>query len=226
MPNLKALLVVVSACWLSACAAGQSGDSAPKTLQPADLAKVFSVKSTFGPQFRVVTAGPTGIDPKLLAPQKLPQGVVFEPADCAKYAAGETLPPGLKGNMAAVSAEGEGNRFIAMAIETSDTVPFDSAGAANCKHFTFAGQDIRGVVDVVDSPQIDEAQTLGTHRQLQTTVGGAARTGELYNYVAYLGDYLVIVTANPLVLPDKPVAPVNTEQARGLLAASVNAIRG
>jgi hypothetical protein len=57
-------------------------------------------------------------------------------------------------------------------------------------------------------------------------VGGAARTGELYNYVAYLGEYLVIVTANPLVLPDKPVAPVNTEQARGLLTAAVHAVRG
>jgi len=36
----------------------------------------------------------------------------------------------------------------------------------------------------------------------------------------------VIVTANPLVLPDKPVAPVNTQRARDVLTAAVAAVRG
>ena len=56
--------------------------------------------------------------------------------------------------------------------------------------------------------------TLGAHRVLQTTVNGKTRTGELYNYVASFGTFLVIVTANPLVVPDKPVAPVDTKRAR------------
>ena len=67
---------------------------------------------------------------------------------------------------------------------------------------------MRGLVEVVEAPQIDGVHTLGTHRVLQTTVDGKPRTGELYNYVASFGTFLVIVTANPLVLPDKPVAPV------------------
>jgi hypothetical protein len=157
----------------------------------------------------------------MLGPQKLPDGVAFEPADCAKYAADQALPPGLKGNMAALSAEGEGNRFIAMAIETSDRIPFDASVADKCKHVTFIGGNVRGVVDVVDAPRIDGAQTLGTHRQLQTAVG----SGELYNYVAYLGNYLVVVTANPLVVRGQPVVPVNTQRAQQLLTTAVTAVR-
>ena len=69
---------------------------------------------------------------------------------------------------------------------------------------------MRGVVDVVDAPHIDGVDTVGKHRQLQTTVG----TGELYTYVAYLGDYLVVVTANPIPAPNQPVPPVNVQRAQ------------
>jgi hypothetical protein len=57
-------------------------------------------------------------------------------------------------------------------------------------------------------------------------VDGKPRAGELYNYVASFGTFLVIVTANPLVLPDTPVAPVNTQRARDLLTAAVAAVKG
>ena len=149
----------------------------------------------------------------------------FEPADCAKFAAGQSVPAGLKGNMAATSAEGEGNRFIAIAVETSEPVPFNDPGQA-CGKVGFAGGGVRGLVEVVESPRIDGVRTLGTHRVLQTAVDGKPRTGELYNYVASFGNLLVIVTANPLVLPGKPVAPVNTQRARDLLTAAVSAIKG
>ena len=211
----KALAGVACAGWLAAC----SGVAQPA--QSIDIAKVFSVKSAFGPQFHVVTAGPSGIDPKMLAPQKLPDGMTFDPTDCSKYGAGQTLPPGLKGNMAAVTAEGEGNRFIAIAVETSERVPFDAAAADQCRHVAFTGATVRGVVDVVDAPHIDGAQTLGTHRQLKTSVG----SGELYNYVAYLDNYLVMVTANPLVAPNQPVAQVDTQRAKDLLTSAVAAVR-
>ena len=59
-----------------------------------------------------------------------------------------------------------------------------------------------------------------------TTVDGKPRTGELYNYVASFGPFVVIVTANPLVLPDKPVAPVDTQRARDMLTAAVAAVKG
>ena len=60
---------------------------------------------------------------------------------------------------------------------------------------------MRGLVEVVESPQIDGVRTLGTHRVLQTTVDGKARTGELYNYVAGFDTFLVIVTATPWCCP-------------------------
>ena len=67
---------------------------------------------------------------------------------------------------------------------------------------------------------------MGTHRVLQTIVNGKPGAGEIYNYVASFGTFLVIVTANPLVLPDKPVAPVDTQRARDLLTAAVAAVKG
>lgn len=220
MLNPRAMLAVGCAGLLSGCTVGGPGGAAP------GIAGVKSVSQTFGPQFHVTDIGPAGIDPKLLTPPKLPDGVTFDPADCARYGTGQTLPAGLQGNMAAVTAEGDGNRFIAIAVETSEPIPFDSAVAADCKHVTFTGDNIRGVVDLVEVPQIAGAQTIGTHRQVQTVVDGAPRVGELYNYVAYLPNQLVVVTANSLVLPGKPLVPVNTQRARDLLTAAVAAVTG
>ncbi len=79
---------------------------------------------------------------------------------------------------------------------------------------------------MVDAPQIDGARTLGVHRVLQALVPGGPRTGELYDYSAQFGDYQVIVTANPLVVPGQPVAPVDTQRARDLLVSAVKSVRG
>jgi Domain of unknown function (DUF5642) len=216
------MLVIASACVLTACATGQSAE---QDLSHADIAHVANVKSSFGSEFKVTSVGPTGIDPRILGPQTLPQGMTFEPADCGKAASQQLVPPGAKGNMAATTAEGDGNRFIAMAVETSEAVPATDP-AQNCQKVGFTGPGLRGLVEVVEAPHIDGVHTVGTHRVLQTTVDGKPRTGELYNYVASFGTFLVIVTANPLVLPDKPVAPVNTQRARDLLTAAVAAVKG
>lgn len=213
-----ALLLCLFAVALSACGAGH--ESTSKT----DIGKVLTVKSTFGPDFAVTEVEPTGIDPKLLTGQKLPDGLKFEPSDCAKFATGQVVPPGTEGNMAAVSAEGQGNRYIVIAVETNSPIPATEPGK-DCQKVSFAGGALRGTVEVVDAPTIAGAQTLGVHRVLQTVVNGQTRTGEVFNYVARFGDYQIIVSANPLVQPDKPVTTVNTERARELLAAGVNAIR-
>jgi hypothetical protein len=218
---LRTLFTVACAALLAACSSGEpTADDAR-----SDISGVLEVKSTFGPDFKVTTVAPTGIDPRILAPQTLPPGVKFEPPDCAKFATGLAVPAGLKGNMAATTAEGEGNRFIAIAVETSEPVPLTDPGQA-CQKVGFAGPGTRGVVEVAESSVIDGARTLGTHRVVQTVVNGKPASGELYNYVAGLGSFLVIVTANPLVQPNQPVAPVNTQRARDLLTAAVAAVRG
>ncbi|MDT5106776.1 MAG: hypothetical protein QOI25_4289 [Mycobacterium sp.] len=218
---LRTLFTVACAALLAACSSGEpTADDAH-----SDISGVLEVKSTFGPDFKVTTVAPTGVDPRILAPQTLPPGVKFEPLDCAKFATGLAVPAGLKGNMAATTAEGEGNRFIAIAVETSEPVPLTDPGQA-CQKVGFAGPGTRGVVEVAESPVIDGARTLGTHRVVQTVVNGKPASGELYNYVAGFGSFLVIVTANPLVQPNHPVAPVNTQRARDLLTAAVAAVRG
>ncbi|MCV7419389.1 DUF5642 family protein [Mycobacterium yunnanensis] len=212
-------------CSAVAIAVAGCSTSAPPDESKADISKVLDTKTSFGPEFKVSTVAPTGIDPRLLAQQPLPPGTVFDPPDCAKVALGTTVPPGLEGNMAATTAEGDGNRFIAIALETSETLPMPDPGDA-CKKVAFAGGGLRGLVEVVEAPTIDGVRTLGTHRVVQTVVGGKPATGEIYNYLADFSTFRVIVTANPLVEAGKPVVPVNTERARDLLTTAVKDVRG
>lgn len=204
------------------CAAALAGCRA--AAPTADIAKITDLKSSFGPQFALTDVPPTGIDPKFLTGQKLPEGLTFEPPKCAKFATGQLLPTGTQGNMAAVSAEGEGNRFIVIAVQTNEPVPVTEPGA-DCRKVAFGGGAVRGTVEAVEVPNIDGATTIGVHRVVQTAVDGKPRTGEVFNYSAHFGDYQVIVSANPLVLPNTPTVPVNTQRARDLLIAGVNAIR-
>jgi hypothetical protein len=217
MSNSRTVVALMCAGVLAGCGSGGS--------QSADIAKLSELKASFGPDYKVTEVPRTGIDPKLLAGQKLPDGLKFDPPGCVKFATGQLVPPGTKGNMAAVSAEGQGNRFIVIAVETNEPVPVTDPGP-DCTKVTFRGGALRGSVESVDAPTIDGAQTLGVHRILQTVINGQPRTGEVYNYSAHFGDYQVIVTANPLVVPGKPLAPVNTQRAAELLVAGAGAIRG
>ena len=215
---MRIAVAIGSVCLLAAC-------SPPSEAPPsADITKIGQVKSDFGPGYKVKETAKTGIDPKVLSTPKLPPGLTFHPPDCASFVVGEDMPSGLQGNMAAVAAEGDGGRFITMAVQTSQPVPFKEPGR-NCKKVAFQGGRVRGLIEVVDVPQIDGVQTLGVHRVLQTVVQGKPRSGELYNYSAHFGDYQVIVTANPVVVQGQPAKPVDTKQARDLLVKSVAAIR-
>ncbi|OBB70062.1 hypothetical protein A5758_04625 [Mycobacterium sp. 852014-50255_SCH5639931] len=201
-----------------------AGCSSGVTSAKVDIKKVSEVKSSFGPDYKVTDIGERGIDPKVLSGRKLPDGLTFDPANCAKAAAGPEMPSDLQGNMAAISAEGKGNRFVVIAVETSKALPFNDPGK-DCAKVAFSGPQLRGGLEVVDAPQIDGTHTLGVHRVLQALVAGGPRTGELYDYSAQFGDYQVIVTANPLVIPGQPVAPVDTQRARDLLVSAVKAVR-
>jgi hypothetical protein len=212
--------VVVGVLCAGVVAGCGSADRAPT----ADLSKISSLRASFGPQFKVTEIPPAGIDPRVLAGQRLPDGIAFQPESCGKFATGQLVPSGTAGNMSAVSAEGEGNRFIVIALQTNEAVPVVEPGP-ECQKVSFKGGPVFGTVEAVEAPKIDGTKTIGVHRVVQTAIHGKPRTGEVFNYSAHFGDYQVIVSANPLVLPDKPVAPVNIQRARGLLIAGVNAIR-
>jgi len=203
---------------LAACSSGESA-------HPVDIKKVFTVESTFGPEFRVKGKGPTGIDPALEGSQGLPPNVTFTPPDCGKYTTSQRLPLGTQGKMAAVFADGKGNRFVAVAFQTAGELPF-KAVPDQCKHVTFDSTNVNGVVDAVAAPQIDGAQTLGTYRQVQATVGDKQRTQEVYHFAAYLGSSLVVVTATPLAAANQPAPPIDVDRARRLLTDAVSAVRG
>lgn len=213
----KMLLALAAVCVLAGCSSATHETK-------VDINKVVDVKSSFGPDFKVNDISERGIDPKLLAGRKLPDGLTFDPANCAKVAAGPDMPADLQGNMSAVTAEGRGNRFVVIALETSKALPVNDPGK-DCQKVTFAGPQMRGGVQVVEAPQIDSTRTLGVHRVMQALTPGGPRTGELFDYSASFGDYQVIVIANPLVIPDQPVAPVDTQRARDLLVKAVSAVR-
>lgn len=209
------LLALAAAALLAAC----SSDD-PK----ADITKLSDLKTFFGPDFRVTQIPKAGINPRVMSGQKLPDGIKFEPPDCAKYATTTQVPSDVKGNMTAMTAEGDGNRFITIALETNEPIPVDQP-SENCKKITFTGATMHGVVETVPVPPIEGVQTLGVHRIVDFNRNGKQQTGELYSYRAYFGKYQVMVTANPLVLPNKPVVPVDTKRAEDLLVAAVAAIR-
>jgi hypothetical protein len=217
---MRIAVAIGSACLLAACSSHGSSQTAPT----ADITKISQVKSDFGPEFKVKDVPKAAIDPKVLSTHKLPPGLKFDPPDCSSFVVGEDMPPGLQGNMAAVAAEGDGNRFIAMAVQTSEAVPVNDPGR-KCQKVGFEGGRVRGLIEVVKAPQIQGTRTLGVHRVLQTTVNGKPRSGELYNYTAHFGDYQVIITANPVPQPGKSATPIDTNRARDLLVKSVAAIR-
>jgi len=127
----KVVFAVASVCLLAGCSSAGNASS------NADIAKIVGVKSTFGPEFKVLDISERAIDPKLLSGPKLPDGLKFDPANCAKAAAGPEMPSDMQGNMAAVSAEGNGNRFVVIAVETSKAMPSNDPGK-DCNKVAFS----------------------------------------------------------------------------------------
>src|SRR5690625_7039057 len=130
---------MIAACWLTACS--WRGES---ELTSADIAKIVDLKGDFGPGYEVKDIAKTGIDPKLLAERKLPEGLNFEPSACEEFAVGPKVPEGVEGNMAAVTAAGQGNRLIVIALQPSEAVPF-AEPSPGCKRGGFAGKALRRV---------------------------------------------------------------------------------
>ncbi|MFB1295075.1 DUF5642 family protein [Mycobacterium sp. pW049] len=224
-PRKQLTITMAAVAGLLATCTSACGANRPEDLSNADIARVAEVKADFPPPFTVKTVGPAAIDPQFLKAQKLPPGLTFDPADCGQSAGEQTIPDGVKGNMAATTAEGDGMRYIALAVETSEPVPANPP-TEQCQKVSFKGPGMGGLVEVVEAPQIDGVDVVGTHRVLQTITAEGPRTGELYNYVARFGNFIVIVTANPLVVADRPLADVDTQRARDLVAQTVELVKG
>ena len=151
--KLGGQLALVCAGVLAACRQFRSAD-----LSNADIARVKDVRSSFGPQFKVTEVGADGDRPATARTADTARRYEVRPGrlrDVRRPA--QFRLAGVKGNMAATTAEGEGNRFITIAVETSEPIPVDRP-ADNCKKVCFAGGGVRGPVEVVAAPQIDGAR--------------------------------------------------------------------
>lgn len=211
----KKALAVGCVALLAACSSAGS----------PDISRLLDLRPEFGQDYNVSSIKKSGFDPKLFANKALPGGLTYQPPECSKFSTGMNLPTDTQGNMAEMTAEGQGNSFILLAVETSTPVPVADPGDA-CKKFTFSGTGLRGTVEKVDAPNIDGVRTLGTHRMLVTMANGRPAIGELYTYVATFDDVMVEVIARPLLTPNAPMPPVNTDKARDLLTKAVAAVRG
>ena len=128
--------------------------------------------------------------------------------------------------MASLAAQGENNRFTAVAVESSQPVAYDAV-SDHCKHIALTGRSLKGEIYAINAPHIDGAKTLGTYSVLEATVADRTGSTESYNYTAYLGNHhLVLVAANPVLVPNQSPAPLNVERARRLLTDAVAAVRG
>ncbi len=116
------------------------------------------MKSGFGPEYTVTDVSLPGPSIRVLSARKLPDGLSFDPANCARAAG---LPTGCRGNMAAVSAEGS-SRFV-VAVETSQPLP--APARERLQQVTFP-RTYCGAASV-SMYRIDGTQTLGVHRVLQ-----------------------------------------------------------
>jgi hypothetical protein len=211
----KKVLTVACVALLAACSSSDSGD----------ISKLLDLRSEFGQDFNVSTVKKSGFDPKLFAGKGLPKDLKYEPPQCEKFATGVPLPSDTKGNMTEMTAEGQGNSFILLAIETSKPIPPTDLDDA-CKSLSFSAPEFRGTVAKVDAPQIDGAKTMGIHRLVVAMANGKPAIGELFSYVATFGDIMVEVVARPLLVANAPVPKVNTDKARDLLVKAVAAVRG
>jgi Domain of unknown function (DUF5642) len=218
---IKVVLAVGSACALAGCASGVQSSAPAK----ADIGKVVAVKSSFGPEFQLKDIARRPVDAGFFTERKLPAGVNFDPPECGNVVLAPTTPSGgVQGSMVGVSAEGDGNKFEVIAVQTSPAVPLNYP-SHHCGTVAFTAPHMRGSVETVDAPGIQGAHTLGVHRMVQALKDDSAHTTELYRYSAQFGEYDVMVIATPLAAEDQPAAPVDTQRARDLLVSAVAAIR-
>lgn len=188
----------------------------------ADITKITAVKSSFGSAFVVDDIAKRDADSKAFGANTLPRGLKFDPPSCARLVVGPEVPEGLHGTTVGVSAQGNGNQFVVMAVETSAPLPWNDPGH-HCGKVTFSGPHEQGSMEIVDTPEIADTERLGVRRV--TTLKGADHSTETYHYTAQFGDYEVTVIASPMMVPGQPPAPIDTQLARDLLAKGVAAIR-
>ncbi len=211
-------------CLVTACGAPDTPPSATTPASPAvqnevNPARITRARGDLPAGYEVTdAAGPASP----AAFWGLRAGWVTEPAQCGALAGPITDDTTTRG----WSASGPGG--IVHAIVTgSPTAPvsFDAAVLDDCREWTVTSGDTSGAVDLVDSPPIAGALTVGMNTVVKTVVeGGTETTSTAYTFSAYLEDYLAFVTV--VTDPGSPNPALGQDFAADLLVKTVSALRG
>ena len=107
-------------------------------------------------QFAVTEVPPTGIDPEVPHRPEVARRLRSSSRPAARSSRPTTAPSGTEGNMAAVSAEGEGNRFIVIAVgDQRERVPVTGSPVRTGRQGRLRRWPGRGTVESVEAPKID-----------------------------------------------------------------------
>jgi hypothetical protein len=118
-----------------------------------------------------------------------------------------------------------GTVYAVVAGSPANPITLDPSLVADCGQWTLTAGRTRGSVRLVPAPAIDGAATVGMTTACTTVVEGGTETHSHANtFMAYVGDYVVFVTA--VTDPGSPNPPLGQDLAASLLVKTVSALRG
>ena len=212
-------LCVVTACGQSGTSPGTSSTDTSGAESHVDPAKITRARGDLPAGYEVADiSGPASP----VAFWGFGPGWVTEPPACGVLAG----PASDGGTTRGWSGSGPGGIVHAVVIG-SPTAPvtFDPAVLADCGQWTVISGNTSGIVNLIEAPAIDGADTVGMSTVATTVVeGGTEITSTASTFSAYLGDYLAFVTV--VTDPGSPNPPLGQEFAAELLVKTVSALRG
>ena len=215
------LFALFAALSLGVAGCAQTPPAAPPTATTASRASVNPARID-----RVRTALPSGYEVAALSGRAAP--VAFwglgpdwtaEPPQCGTLAD----PAGREVTTRGWSASGTGGIVYAAVADSAATL--EPSLIDDCGQWTVSAGHTAGTVGVVAAPAIDGATTVGLSASTTTTVEGGTEThSRADTFIAYLGDYVALVTV--VADPGSPNPQLGLQFASDLLVKTVSALRG
>lgn len=124
-----------------------------------------------------------------------------------------------------ISGSGAGGIVDAVVVAVRPgPVELDPDIVAACGHWTMSSERTRVVVDLVDAPPIDDAETLGMVTDVRTLVeSGTEINMRTYTFIAYLADYYAFAALT--TDPGAVHSPLPPQFAADLLVKTVSTLR-
>ena len=206
-----------------------AGCSHPAERAPAPSAQPTTLRVNPDSIRRVRRDLPPGYEVSPVSGVTAPQSIwgiggdgTAKPVRCAALAD----PAGGHGRSAqGISGSGPGGTVYSVVVAApTGLLALDRTLLGPCRQWSMTGKRASAHVRLVDSPHVDNAETLGMAAEIITSVeGGNEIESEASTFTAYLGDYYVFtaVVSDP-GSPNRALAP---QFAADLLAKTMSALR-